>query len=160
MDYIDDHTRQDFTELEQEINTLLRDHYGDENYNMRDTGDNKQRFLDQTGHYLFTLWVIDKYHRLDRHKMGAIGQWFDRDRSTPNAWRDRGNVQMRSNKDFRMLYDNLQYLGTKYATEGYLKSHALKLRFIERQMEHLSSRRDKLLKESSKLENKLHNLTK
>jgi hypothetical protein len=111
---------------------------------MRDTGDNKQRFVDQTGHYLFTLWVLDKYHRLNKSKMGAIGEWFDRDRTTPNHWRDNGNIQM---------YDNLQYLGTRYNTEGYLKSNGLKLRFIERQMEHLSARREKLLKAVSHLEN-------
>ena len=152
MDYIDERTKSDFQELENEINDLLRDHYGDQTYNMRDIGDNKQRFKDQTGHYLFTLWVIDKYHRLDRSKMGAIGEWFDRDRSTPNHWRDRGNVEMRRSKDFRELYDNLNYLGTKYATEGYLKAYGLKIRFIERQMEHLSNRREQLLKSVDKLQ--------
>jgi len=152
MAYCDDRTKSDFQELENEINDLLRDHYGDHTYNMRDLGDNKQRFKDQTGHYLFTLWVIDKYHRLDRSKMGAIGEWFDRDRSTPNHWRDRGNVEMRKSKDFRELYDNLNYLGTKYATEGYLKAYGLKIRFIERQMEHLSNRREQLLKSVNSLE--------
>jgi hypothetical protein len=155
MAYCDDRTKSDFQELENEINELLRDHYGDHTYNMRDIGDNKQRFKDQTGHYLFTLWVIDKYHRLDRSKMGAIGEWFDRDRSTPNHWRDRGNVEMRRSKDFRELYDNLNYLGTKYATEGYLKSYGLKIRFIERQMEHLSNRREQLLKSVEKIEPKV-----
>jgi hypothetical protein len=155
MAYCDDRTKSDFQELENEINELLRDHYGDHTYNMRDIGDNKQRFKDQTGHYLFTLWVIDKYHRLDRSKMGAIGEWFDRDRSTPNHWRDRGNVEMRRSKDFRELYDNLNYLGTKYATEGYLKSYGLKIRFIERQMEHLSNRREQLLKSVEKIETKV-----
>lgn len=146
MDYIDERTRSDFQELENEINSLLKDHYGDPNYDMRDTGNNKQRYKDQTGHYLFTLWVIDKYHRLDKSRMGAIGQWFNRDRSTPNHWRDQGNVEMRRNLEFRELYDNLKYLGTRYATEGYIKSQALKLRFIDRQMEHLSERRERLLK--------------
>jgi len=155
MAYCDDRTKSDFQELENEINEMLRDHYGDHTYNMRDIGDNKQRFKDQTGHYLFTLWVIDKYHRLDRSKMGAIGEWFDRDRSTPNHWRDRGNVEMRRSKDFRELYDNLNYLGTKYATEGYLKSYGLKIRFIERQMEHLSNRREQLLKSVEKIEPKV-----
>ena len=152
MGYIDDRTRQDFTELENEINTLLREHYGDYTYNMRDIGENKQRFLDQTGHYLFTLWVIDKYHRLDKYRNRAIGEWFDRDRTTPCHWRDQGNMLMRSNKDFRDLYDNLLLLGTRYATEGYIKSHALKLRFIDRQMQHLSDRREKLLKSMEKLQ--------
>jgi hypothetical protein len=152
MGYIDDRTRADFQELEEEINELLRDHYGDRTYNMRDIGGNKQRYKDQTGHYLFTLWVIDKYHRLERSKMGAIGEWFDRDRSTPNSWRDRGNVEMRRSRDFRDLYDNLNYLGTKYATEGYLKAHGLKIRFIDRQMERLSARRNKLLKDVKHVE--------
>lgn len=152
MDYIDERTKSDFTELENEINDLLRDHYGDPKYDMRNTGDNKQRYVDQTGQYLFTLWVIDKYHRLDKSKMGAIGEWFNRDRSTPNHWRDRGNVEMRRNKEFRDLYDNLNYLGTKYATEGYIKALGLKIRFIERQMEHLSKRREQLLKSSEKLQ--------
>lgn len=152
MGYIDERTKSDFQELENEINNLLREYYGDMSYDMRDTGDNKQRFLDQTGHYLFTLWVIDKYHRLDRSKMGAIGEWFNRDRSTPNHWRDRGNVQMRSSHDFRELYDTLKYLGTRYATEGYIKAHRLKIRFIERQMDHLSNRREKLLNSIDKLQ--------
>ena len=111
MGYIDDRTRADFQELEDEINLLLADHYGNKQYNMRDIGDNKERYKDQTGHYLFTLWVIDKYHRLERSKMGAIGEWFNRDRSTPNHWRDKGNIEMRRDRDFRELYDNLNYLG-------------------------------------------------
>jgi len=152
MGYIDERTKSDFQELENEINNLLREYYGDMTYDMRDTGDNKQRFVDQTGHYLFTLWVIDKYHRLDRSKMGAVGEWFNRDRSTPNHWRDRGNVQMRSSPEFRELYDTLKLLGTRYATEGYIKSHKLKLRFIERQMDHLSNRRKQLLKSIDKLQ--------
>lgn len=151
MGYIDERTKSDFQELENEINNLLREYYGDMSYDMRDTGDNKQRFVDQTGHYLFTLWVIDKYHRLDRSKMGAVGEWFNRDRSTPNHWRDRGNVQMRSSSEFRELYDTLKLLGTRYATEGYLKSYNLKIRFIERQLEHLSNRREQLLKSVDKL---------
>ncbi|QDP56034.1 MAG: hypothetical protein Unbinned4409contig1001_53 [Prokaryotic dsDNA virus sp.] len=152
MGYIDERTQSDFQELENEINTLLADHYDDAKYNMRDIGDNKERYKDQTGQYLFTLWVIDKYHRLDRSKMGAIGEWFNRDRSTPNHWRDKANVEMRRNKEFRDLYDNLTYLGTKYATEGYLKAHGIKIRFIERQMERLSARRDKLLKDVKRSE--------
>ena len=146
MDYIDDKTKADFTELENEINALLSDHYR-EPHDMRHIGENVERFTDPTGVYLFTLWVIDKYHRLDRSKMGAVGQWFGRDRSTPNHWKKKANQRMRSDKQFRELYDNLNYLGTRYATEGYLKARGLKIRFIERQMEHLSARRDKLLKE-------------
>ena len=152
MDYIDEKTRTDFTELENEINDLLRDHYGDPKYDMRNTGDNKQRYVDQTGQYLFTLWVIDKYHRLDKSKMGAIGEWFNRDRSTPNHWRDRGNIEMRRNKEFRELYDNLNYLGTKYATEGYIRALGLKIRFIDRQMENLANRRARLLKNVKQVE--------
>jgi hypothetical protein len=150
MDYIDSRTEADFQELEREINAMLTDFYG-EPHNMRDTGDNKQRYKDQTGHYLFTLWIVDKYHRLERSKMGAIGQWFNRDRSTPNHWRDQGNVLMRKSTDFRQLYDNLKYLGTRYNTEGYLKSRDLRIRFIDRQLEHLSARRDELLKSSKRL---------
>ena len=152
MDYIDEKTQTDFTELENEINELLRDHYGDPKYDMRNTGDNKQRYVDQTGQYLFTLWVIDKYHRLDKSKMGAIGEWFNRDRSTPNHWRDRGNIEMRRNKEFRELYDNLNYLGTKYATEGYIRALGLKIRFIDRQMENLANRRARLLKNVKQVE--------
>ena len=152
MDYIDEKTQTDFTELENEINDLLRDHYGDPKYDMRNTGDNKQRYVDQTGQYLFTLWVIDKYHRLDKSKMGAIGEWFNRDRSTPNHWRDRGNIEMRRNKEFRELYDNLNYLGTKYATEGYIRALGLKIRFIDRQMENLANRRARLLKNVKQVE--------
>ena len=152
MDYIDEKTRTDFTELENEINDLLRDHYGDPKYDMRNTGDNKQRYVDQTGQYLFTLWVIDKYHRLDKSKMGAIGEWFNRDRSTPNHWRARGNIEMRRNKEFRELYDNLNYLGTKYATEGYIRALGLKIRFIDRQMENLANRRARLLKNVKQVE--------
>ena len=152
MGYIDERTKSDFQELEHEINLLLTDYYGSP-HNMRDIGDNKQRFKDQTGHYLFTLWVIDKYHRLGQSKMGAIGEWFNRDRTTPHHWRDNGNLQMRRSKEFRDLYDNLQYLGTRYNTEGYLKAHGLKIRFIERQMARLSARRDKLLKSQKHMEN-------
>lgn len=151
MDYIDDKTKADFQELENEINALLTDYYG-QPHNMRDIGENKHRFKDQTGQYLFTLWVIDKYHRLGKSRYGAIGQWFNRDRTTPHHWRDNGNTQMRKSSDFRDLYDNLKYLGTRYNTEGYLKAHGLKIRFIERQMEHLSARREQLLKSYNSLE--------
>jgi hypothetical protein len=157
MGYIDNRTQNDFQELENEINAMLTDFYGMP-HNMRDVGDNKQRYKDQTGQYLFTLWVIDKYHRLGKSKMGAIGEWFNRDRTTPNHWRDNGNIKMRKSEDFRGLYDNLKYLGTRYNTEGYLKAHGLKIRFIERQMEHLSTRREQLLKSYNELSKS--NLTK
>lgn len=138
----------DLAELEEEINHIIKETKGYDDFDMRTTTIKRDHC---TAVQLVCVFVELSMHRFEKHqRTRAMAEWFDKDRTTMLHHFKHGRARMEADIEFQHMYSMLGSLGIKCATEGWIKSHELRIRFIDRQISILKDRREKLKKKQEK----------
>jgi hypothetical protein len=140
--------KHDLAELEAEVNNIIAQCTETEGFDLRTT---ESKRLYSTAVQLMCMFVRDFMHRFERHqRTRALAEWFGKDRTTMLHHFKGGNIRLESEEGFRHMYSMLSSLGIQCTTEGWIRSHELRIRFIDRQISILKDRRKKLEKKREK----------
>ena len=140
--------KHDLAELEAEVNHIIQQCTEEEDFDVRTT-ENKRLY--STAVLLMCMFVKNCMHRFERHqRTRAMAEWFGKDRTTMLHHFKGGNIRLNSEDGFQHMYSMLGSLGIQCATEGWIRSHELRIRFIDRQISILKDRREKLEKKQEK----------
>ena len=140
--------KSDLKELEAEVNHIIKETKEYDEFDVR-TSTNKRDYC--TAIQLMCVFVERRMHRFERHqRTRALAEWFNKDRTTILHHFKHANARMDADLEFQHMYSMLGSLGIKCATEGWIKSHELRIRFIDRQISILKDRREKLKKKTRK----------
>tara|TARA_R110001583_G_scaffold2413_18_gene17651 strand:+ start:1476 stop:1964 length:489 start_codon:yes stop_codon:yes gene_type:complete len=132
----------DLAELEQEVNHIVSKCKEIDDFNLR-TSENKKDYC--TAMQLMCIFVETRMHRFEPHqRTRALAEWFDRDRTTILHHFKHARARLDADLEFQHMWAMLGALGIKCATEGWIRSHELRIRFIDRQISILKDRREKI----------------
>lgn len=134
--------KHDLAELEAEVNHVVAQCTETEGFDLRTT-DSKRLY--STAVQLMCMFMRDFMHRFERHqRTRAMAEWLGKDRTTILHHFKGGNIRLNSEEGFKHMYSMLNSLGIQCTTEGWIRSHDLRIRFIDRQISILKDRRKKL----------------
>tara|TARA_R100001463_G_scaffold125774_1_gene183285 strand:+ start:2548 stop:2994 length:447 start_codon:yes stop_codon:yes gene_type:complete len=139
MKILTDKAIRDFNDLEKEMNALMSI-FLRRPFEMRD--ESLYSKYKKISFMLYILFCNEHMFRYGKKTNTAIAEYFDDyNKIQIKRLHDNAIKELGLNKTFNTLYENTKNVGIKMVTEGWVKSSAMQVKFINRQINILRDRK-------------------
>tara|TARA_R100000234_G_C4949854_1_gene156842 strand:+ start:370 stop:822 length:453 start_codon:yes stop_codon:yes gene_type:complete len=133
----------DFQDLEKEINALMSI-FLKRPFQMREESIHSK--YKKMSYMVYILFCNEHMHRYDSQTNTAISQYFnDYTKWQIKSMHDKAQAELKLNKVFKSLYEMTESVGIKMVTEGWVRSRAMQVQFIDRQINILRERKNNII---------------
>ena len=130
---------QDFSDLEKEVNALMSI-FLKRPFDMRE--ESQYSKYKKMSYMVYILFCNEHMHRYGKQTNTAIAEYFnDYTKWQIKGMHDKAKNDLELNKVFKSLYEMTETVGIKMVTEGWVKSRAMQVQFIDRQINILRDRK-------------------
>ena len=134
---------QDFSDLEKAVNALMSI-FLKRPFEMRE--ESQYSKYKKMSYMVYILFCNEHMFRYGSKTNTAISEYFnDYTKWQIKGMYDKAKAELQLNKVFKSLYEMTETVGIKMVTEGWVKSRAMQVQFIDRQINILRERKNNII---------------